>query len=126
MPSPKPIRISEAEREVMSVLWEKSPQSTPEIVTQLVERKGWAPRTIRTLLERLVKKRALALSLEGRRHVFRPRLDREASLRNESRSFLQRIFGGEPASMLIALVKQTELSPDEIRQLKTILEEKEK
>ena len=119
-------RISEAEREVMEVLWSRSPQTTPEVVGQLAERKGWAPRTIRTLLARLVRKGALALSLDGRRHVFRPKVDREASVRRESRSFLQRVFGGEPASMLIALVRQTELTPDQIRQLKEILEEKER
>lgn len=119
-------RITEAEREVMEVLWNRSPQSTPEIVGQLAERKGWAPRTIRTLLGRLVTKKALALALEGRRHVFRPRVDREACLQRESRSFLERVFGGEPASMLISLVRQAELSPEHIRQLREILNEKEK
>lgn len=110
----------------MEVLWARSPQATPEIVEQLAERKGWAPRTIRTLLARLVRKGALAVSLDGRRHVFRPRVDREASVRRESRSFLRRVFGGEPASMLISLVRQTELTSEQIRQLKAILEEKEK
>lgn len=119
-------RISEAEREIMSVLWHESPLSTPEIVTRLTERKGWAPRTIRTLLARLVKKRALLLSSEGRRHVFRPRLNRETSVQQESRSFLARVFGGKPASMLISLVQQTDLTPEEIRQLKAILADKEK
>lgn len=119
-------RISEAEREVMFVLWEESPLSTPDIVARLSDRKGWAPRTIRTLLARLVKKRALHLSNEGRKHVFRPRIDRESSVQHESRSFLARVFGGEPVSMLISLVKQTELTPEEIRQLKAILEEKER
>ncbi len=119
-------RISEAEREVMTVLWDKSPQSTPEIVERLVASRGWAPRTIRTLLGRLVKKKALALAVEGRRHLFRPRLDRESCRDRESRSFLDRVFGGEPASMLVSLVRQAELTPDQIRELKAILDEKGK
>jgi BlaI family penicillinase repressor len=110
----------------MEVLWNRSPQTTPEIVEQLGERKGWAPRTIRTLLARLVRKGALVLSLDGRRHLFRPKVDRESAVRRESRSFLERVFGGEPASMLIALVRQTDLTPEQIRQLKQVLEEKEK
>lgn len=121
-----PPRITEAERDVMELLWNRSPQSTPEIVEQLGASKGWAPRTIRTLLERLVKKKALTLTLEGRRHVFQPKVDRDACVQRESRSFLERVFGGEPASMLISLVRQAELSPDHIRQLREILEEKEK
>jgi len=110
----------------MEVLWQQSPMTTPEIVESLTEKRGWAPRTIRTLLDRLVRKGALALSLDGRRHVFRPKVDREASVRRESRSFLEKVFGGEPASMLISLVRQTELTPDQIRELKAILEEKER
>lgn len=110
----------------MEVLWTRSPLTTPEVVGELAEKRGWAPRTIRTLLERLVRKGALALSLDGRRHVFRPKVDREASVRRESRSFLDRVFGGEPASMLISLVRQTELTPEQIRELKAILEEKER
>ena len=119
-------RISEAEREIMLLLWERSPQSSPEIVAQLADSKGWAPRTIRTLLARLVKTRAIAMTADGRCQMFRPRVDREAAVRHESRSFLERVFGGEPASMLISLVRQARLSPEEIRQLKAILEEKEK
>jgi BlaI family transcriptional regulator, penicillinase repressor len=119
-------RISEAEREVMAVLWARSPQSTPEIVEALSEAKGWAPRTIRTLLGRLVKKKALALESEGRRHLFRPKLNRDECREQESRSFLDRVFGGEPASMLVSLVRQADLTPEQIRELKAILEEKEK
>lgn len=110
----------------MELLWRQAPLSTPEIVGALSEEQGWAPRTIRTLLERLVRKGALALSVDGRRHVFRPKVDRESLVRRESRSFLDRVFGGEPASMLISLVRQTELTPAQIQELKSILEEKER
>lgn len=110
----------------MEVLWQRSPLSTPDIVGALSEKRGWAPRTIRTLLARLVRKGALALAQDGRRHVFRPKVDRESSVRRESRSFLERVFGGEPASMLISLVRQTELTSEQIQELKSILEEKER
>jgi BlaI family transcriptional regulator, penicillinase repressor len=119
-------RISDAEWEVMNLAWNKSPITASEVVEQLEEKRGWRPRTIRTLLERLVKKGALKIEAEGKHYLYSPRVRMEACLRKESQSFLKRVFGGEPASMLIHLVKNTELSPEEIKQLKRILSEKEK
>ncbi|MBL9137611.1 MAG: BlaI/MecI/CopY family transcriptional regulator, partial [Verrucomicrobiales bacterium] len=111
-------RISVAEREVMALLWERSPLGSAEIVDSLETRKGWKPRTTRTLLDRLVAKKVVGVKADGRRNLYRPLVRREASIEQESRSFLRRIFGGEPAAMLISLVEQTDLSPEEIRQLK--------
>lgn len=118
-------RISVAEREVMALLWERSPLGSAEIVDSLETRKGWKPRTTRTLLDRLVAKKVVGVKADGRRNLYRPLVRREASIEQESRSFLRRIFGGEPAAMLISLVEQTDLSPEEIRQLKEILARKE-
>ena len=119
-------RISESEWEIMNLVWAKSPLSTSEIVEQLSAKVGWHSRTIRTLLDRLVRKGALAYVTEGKRYLYRPQVSMEECVRKESQSFLERAFGGEPASMLIHLVKTTRLSPAEIQQLKAILAEKER
>jgi len=119
-------RISEAEWEVMTVVWNQPPALAGDVVEQLQERRGWSSRTIRTLLDRLVKKGALRFEVEGKRYRYWPRVSMDACIRKESRSFLQRVFGGEPASMLIHLVKNTRLSPEQIQELKRILTEKEK
>ena len=119
-------KISGAEWEVMSVLWRQSPLAAAEVVEQLQAKRGWHLRTVRTLLDRLVKKRALSAALEGKRYLYRPRVDMEDCVRLESQGFLQRVFGGEPVSMLVHLVKNTELSSEEIAELKRILSEKEK
>jgi BlaI family transcriptional regulator, penicillinase repressor len=118
-------RISEAEWEVMNVAWNKSPVPASEVIEQLEVKRGWRPRTIRTLLDRLVKKGALKAKSEGKRYLYSPAVKMDACLRKESQSFLKRVFGGEPASMLLHLVKNTELSPEEIKELKKILSEKE-
>jgi BlaI family penicillinase repressor len=120
------VRISGAEREVMELLWDQGPLGSAEIVEAMEARKEWKPRTTRTLLDRLVAKKAVGAKAEGRRNIYRPLVLREASVEQESRSFLQRIFGGEPAAMLISLVEQTDLSPEEIRQLKEVLAKKER
>lgn len=106
-------------------VWERSPIAAGEVVEPLSKRTGWHPRTIRTLLDRLVKKGALKARMEGKRYMYEPLLTMEACLRQESRSFLQRVFGGDPAPMILHLVKESKLSNEEIKQLKRLLSEKE-
>jgi len=120
------VRISDAEWEVMNLAWARAPIASSAIVDELSARKGWRSRTIRTLLDRLVKKGALTYASDGKRFLYRPGVTLEACVRRESRSFLDRVFGGEPAAMLINLVKETDLSADDIKELKRILQEKEK
>ncbi len=119
-------QISAAEWEVMTVVWNRTPSAASDIVEQLETKRGWRSRTIRTLLDRLVKKGALRFEVEGKRYLYWPRVTMEKCVRKESQSFLERVFGGEPASMLVHLVKTARLSPEEIQELKRILEEKEK
>ena len=120
------IKISDAEWEVMNLVWKKSPVAASEIVEELAPKQDWHPRTIRTLLARLVEKGALHFRPDGRRYLYEPKVSMEECLHHESRSFIERVFGGAPASMLINLVKQTEFTPEEIKQLKKLLAEKEK
>lgn len=111
----------------MTVVWQDSPVAAAQLVEKLGPKKGWQPRTVRTLLSRLVAKRALRARLEdGLRYLYEPRVSMEECIRRESQSFLNRVFGGAPASMLISLVKETSLTPGEIKELKQILSEKEK
>jgi BlaI family penicillinase repressor len=122
----KAIRISESEWQVMALVWERSPVAAGEIVAALSQRKGWHSRTIRTLLDRLVKKGALKAALEGKRYLYEPLLSMNACIHRESRSFLERVFGGEAAPMLLYLVRESKLSSGEIKELKRLLSEKEK
>lgn len=121
-----PLKISEAEWEVMNVVWSKPPVAASDVVVQLAEKRDWAPRTIRTLLDRLVKKGALRTELEGKRYLYEPNVTMQECVRHASRSFADRVFGGAPASMLIHLIEQSELTPEEIKELKKILSKKEK
>ena len=122
----KVVRISESEWQVMSMAWERSPIAASDIVEALARRTGWHTRTIRTLIDRLVKKGALKSALYGNRYLYEPVLSMEACVRQESRSFLQRVFSGNPASMILYLVKESKLSNEEIKELKRLLTQKEK
>jgi BlaI family penicillinase repressor len=121
----KTVKISDAEWQVMNVVWARSPLTGGEIIAAFGSRSPWRPRTIRTLLDRLVGKGALKVLSEGKRR-FVPAVSQEACVHSESRSFMARVFGGQPAPMLLHMIKDAKLTPDEIKQLKQILSEKEK
>ena len=118
--------ISAAEWEVMNLVWARSPISSAEIVDALAAKKSWRPRTIRTLVDRLARKAILAVDLTVKPQLYRPRVSREDCVRTESRSFLDRVFGGEPAALLLHLAKETELTATDLKKLKQILSEKKK
>lgn len=117
--------ISEAEWDVMEVIWQRSPLAANEVVEQLAGRRTWTAATIKTMLNRLVKKRALAYEAQGKRYLYRPRVSREQCVRAESRTFLERVFGGAAGPMLNYFVQNAKLSREEIAELKRILSEKE-
>ena len=117
-------RISEAESKVMEVLWERSPRSAAEVIEALAAETGWNHRTIRTLLRRLVDKEVVSYAEEGRAYLYAPILTREEYVRSESRSFLARVFGGNPLSAMAHFVEDEHLTPEELKRLQSLVEEK--
>jgi BlaI family transcriptional regulator, penicillinase repressor len=117
--------ISDAEWEVMNVLWERAPLGSAEMAEALREATGWHPKTVQTLLGRLVKKGYLAFDDEGGRYLYRPAVARRECVRRESRSFLDRVFAGDAPAMLLQFVEEAELTPAEIEELRRVLDEKE-
>lgn len=121
---PRVPQVSDAEWEVMQLLWDRAPQTSAEIIESLAKRKDWNDRTIKTLLSRLVKKGALSFEAEGKRYLYQPRVAREDCVRSESKSFLSRVFRDRAGEMLCKFVDEVELSPDEINQLRKLLDRK--
>lgn len=117
--------ISETEWEVMKVLWARSPLAAVEIVEELRKADAtWHPKTAKTLLNRLVKKRALTFDQEGRGYLYRPMVKESDCVTAESQSFLERVFGGSFKPMLAHFVEQRKLSAAEIRELRRLLDDK--
>jgi BlaI family penicillinase repressor len=123
---PKPPKISDAEWHVMDAIWSSGTISANEVVDLLSPRFGWSPNTIKTMLNRLVKKGALKFEQEGKRYLYRPAVSREACVRVESRSFIQRVFGGEVGPMLAHFVEDARLTPEQIKDLRKLLDQKGK
>lgn len=116
--------IAESEWSVMEVLWESSPQTASEVTKALRPTMNWAENTVRTLLTRLVEKGALktAENASGTR-TFLPAVKREACVRAESESFMQRIFGGAAKPLLVHFAQNSKLTAEEVKELKKLLDQ---
>ena len=119
-------RISEAEWKVMRVLWAKKTATANEVVDALSKKGNWKPKTIRTLINRLVSKSALGFKKDGRRYIYCARLSEAQCIQAEARSFLGRAGRSALKPMLAAFLEKQKLSAEEIDELKTILEQKGK
>jgi len=118
-----PPRISDTEWEIMKVLWQRSPLSSQEIIETLnSQNRTWHPKTAKTLLNRLVKKKALAYQQDGRAYLYRPLVQEGDCVRAEAESFLQRVFGGSLQPMIAHFVEEKKLSPKELAELKRLLD----
>ena len=118
-------RISEAEWEVMKVLWEQSPLTANEIVETLSKRASWQRETIRTLINRLVQKKAVHFEKKGRQYHYYPAVAESECIKAQTRSFLRRFRTGAIEPMLAALVEEERLSVEQIARLKKILDGKD-
>ena len=116
--------ISESEWQVMRVLWEQSPRTADEVVQALDGQTAWTHRTIKTFLNRLVKKKALGYRNEGRVYHYHPIVQERDCVHAESRSFLDRVYGGALTPMLAHFIQEENLSPQDIAELKSILDRK--
>ena len=119
--------ISEAEYQVMKLIWDKAPVSTKEVTEILTVESSWKPKTIQTLLSRLVKKGAIGYKKEGRVFMYTPLIKEEDYVEQESSSFLNKFYDGALNSMVVNFLEQDKLTENDINELKKILDmEKDK
>ena len=115
--------ISDAESLVMEVLWEKNPATSDDVVAELSKTTDWQEPTIKTLLNRLLKKRAISAERDGRRYLYRPLLKREDYIDAASRSLLDRLFGGRVAPLVAHFSDRRKLGKKDIAELKRLIED---
>ncbi len=117
-------RISESEWLVMRVLWSKGEATANEVVQELAGRTKWNPRTVKTLITRLSGKGAVKYKKEGRMYRYYPAVGQADCVRMERKSFVRRVYGGTMKPMLAAFIEDADLSPQDISELKKILDQK--
>jgi BlaI family penicillinase repressor len=115
--------ISDAESLVMDVLWNKHPLSAEDVVAALASSVDWQEPTIKTLLNRLLNKQAIAAERTGRRYLYRPLLSRADYVHAESKTLLDRLFDGRVAPLVAHFSQHHRLSKKDIAQLKRLIEE---
>nr|WP_296267747.1 BlaI/MecI/CopY family transcriptional regulator [uncultured Merdimonas sp.] len=114
-------QISEAEFEVMKVVWKYAPINTNEITERLLRTTSWSAKTIQTLIKRLVTKGALTYEKQGRVFVYTPLVKENEYINQQSNSFLNRFYGGDLGAMLSAYLENNQLSETELHHLRSIL-----
>jgi len=119
-------QITEAEFEVMKIVWKYAPISTNEITEKLAKTTTWNPKTIQTLIKRLVTKGALSYEKQSRVFVYTPLVKESEYIDQKSNSFLKRYYGGDITAMLSAYIENDKLSEAEIDSLRTLLSKKSK
>jgi len=120
----KSCRISDAEWLVMKVLWQESPLTASLITEHLQPETDWSPKTIQTLIARLVKKGALAVKKDAGLNQYYPLLSKEQCMVDETKTFLQKVYNGSLHGLIANFVKNERFTAKEIEELKRLLDEK--
>jgi BlaI family transcriptional regulator, penicillinase repressor len=116
-------KISDTEWEVMRVIWRQHPITAGEVISQLAARDAtWHPKTARTLLARLVEKKALDYEPQGRSYVYKPRVTEAECTAAASGSFVERVFGGSLKPMLLHFIEQRQISREDLDELRALLD----
>ena len=115
------ILISNAELEIMNVIWDKEYVSTNDVVTQLNET-SWNPSTIMTMLKRLEKKGAIAHKKEGRMFLYYPLILKDDYVKQETHKFINKFFQGKASSVVNSFIENDMLSDEEMKELKVLLD----
>lgn len=116
-------RISDAEHEIMEVLWKQAPLTATEVADSVASEKDWSLQTVKTLLSRLAAKAVVGTERDGRRFLYSPLVDRDIYLAGVSRKFVDRLFGGKVTPLVAHLAEADELSADDIREIEELLRE---
>ena len=116
-------RISDAELDMMEVLWAADQSLTSGEVAERLEERGWSLATIKTMLSRLAAKGAISHREDGRRFLYSPAIEREAYVGSESRKFVDRLFGGRLSPLVARLAEEDALDEDDIAEIEALLKE---
>jgi BlaI family penicillinase repressor len=115
--------ISEAEAVIMEVLWRQAPRTAEDILVEVGSQQDWQEGTVKSLLNRLLTKKAVKAERDGRRYLYSPRLTREQYVSQESKGLLDRLFEGRVAPLVAHFSEQRKLTKKDIAELRKLLEE---
>lgn len=121
--TPKLPSISDAEWVVMAEFWRMGEATAREVVAALEGRQQWKPRTVQSLINRLVGKGALGFEQRGREYVYRPLVEESRCVHEASRTFVDRVFSGKLAPLLACFLEKEKVSRSELEEIRKLIEE---
>lgn len=124
-PKPNLPTISNAEWEVMKTLWERGPLAARDVFGALPDGHGWAYKTVKTLLARLVAKGAVAYEQVGNSYLYRAACSRDQVTRREVQRFVDRVLDSSLSQMLAHFVDERDIDEEEIARMRQLLDEAE-
>ena len=114
--------ISNAELCVLNILWQSSPMSANDVISELSRSNDWHEKTVKTLLNRLVKKQAIGFDKQGRSYLYFPLIEQSEYRLKESESFIARLFSGRVAPLVAGFAKQNKLSAEDVAELQQLID----
>ena len=117
----KTTRISDAELQLLQLLWDESPLGASELAERVPPGRDWSLTTVKTLLSRLVAKGALTTESEGRRFRYRPAIARETVAARQAGGLVDRLFGGRVSPLVAQLAEQREIDPQDLDELEALI-----
>ena len=117
-------QISQAEYEIMKIIWKNSPISTNEVCDQVPREHQWSNKTIHTLLSRLVSKQVISYEKRGRMYYYAPSISQESYLAQENHMFLKRFYNGNAAPLFSSLLSDAEISSEDLEDIYHLLQQK--
>ena len=115
------MKIPFAESQVMHALWRRAPLSRDEIIAEVGPANGWAPGTVKTLITRLLRKKAIKAGKEEAGYVYRPVIARADYVHAESKSLLNNLFDGRISPMVAHFSEHEALSAEDLAELKALI-----
>ena len=117
----KPTRISDAEQQLLQLLWDESPLGAVELAARAPADRDWSLTTVKTMLSRLVAKGVLGAEPDGRRFLYRPLIARETVAGSQAGRLIDRLFGGRVSPLVAQLAEEGQLSKDDLEELEALV-----
>ncbi|MBK1812188.1 BlaI/MecI/CopY family transcriptional regulator [Clostridium sp. YIM B02505] len=114
-------KISNAEWEVMKIIWNQPQITSTNIIEELKNKTDWKPSTVKSLISRLLNKNAIGFNKLGSEYLYFALISEDECIKSESQSFINKVFNGSIKSMLLNFVESKEISETDIEELKNIL-----
>lgn len=117
-------QISQAEYEIMKIIWDSSPISTNKVCERVPKSHNWSSKTVHTLLSRLTAKQVISYEKRGRMFYYSPLISQEDYISQERHQFLNRFYNGRASSLVSSLISDAELSDEDLQKMYELIDSK--